>query len=303
MSELRKMILTDDGKCDYAMYEVLSKRMRSDLESIYNTHRPKAEFCDVLSEFLLYLRGEEEGTLYRRVAGIKSWFNFRSWIKTTFRNFLLDIIREEKTDEDAAIAASRERMNGYSHERDNKIHCLAMTIASLYGTATVRDMYIFIRGLIGTFGTHKMIGREELAPVLGLSYDNYRQVESRFKKKAMKLCADAFTDGVMPEVKPEHVGIVEDINNAFDNTLDEALVKIYYDLLNQLEAKKDIEELMKIPSMGDGEVRFRRRSNYNSSNERHAVGKRRIPDVVLDFSKLSIRQKLLRSFVSYCESD
>lgn len=148
ISEFRRMSLSEDEMKDYAIYEVLHSRMTSELRAIYNSHRPKAEFCDVLSEFYIYLQGDDIHHRYKKLEGIRSWDKLRPWMRTCFRNFLIDILKSEHTEADAAIAASRERMYNYSNERDRKIHCLAATIVSMCGITSPRDMFIFIRGLI-----------------------------------------------------------------------------------------------------------------------------------------------------------
>lgn len=302
ISKLRKLILGHNDVSDYAMYEILYYRLRRDLEIIYKSHNTGSEFADVMTEFYRYLRGELSERHYQRLEGIRSWYNFPAKIKSCFLKFLADLPSPDYPKLDRIYPNKREKLKlrliNVKEEREKNIRCLAYTITHLCSVVPVRDMLIFMGGLISKFCSRKVIGRKDLASLLGMTIYSYHQIETQTKSRAKSIFNDACTKGVLPAVSPEYKNVISGICEADDRSREDVLYRIYHSLMKQCGFSSEFEEQQKKDAfINNGTYQLQREGNLTIEDDEE------LTEVVIDFTTLSIRQRLINSFIKYCNQE
>lgn len=256
-SEMVKLILKRDEDSELAAFYLIRYTMFYQLQNIYSTVETKIEFCDLLSDFYLFLRDGRNGDssqMFQCLESIHWYQSAKSWILTTFKNFVYERINIEKKELEARVTIQYEIYGQYDKEKDLRIHHLSLAIAYVDMTISARDRYIYLRSLIEHLCPGRMASRDDIAAAMGISYANYRQIESRLKKQTRNIL-DSLVHQCPIELDIKHLELAKKIEESFDD-LSPILKGQYSAALNNLDCKDTIIEVLQRPHKEDG-IRFR----------------------------------------------
>lgn len=256
-SEMVKLILKRDEDSELAAFYLLRYTMIYQLQDIYSAVETKIEFCDVLSDFYLFLRDGRNGDSPQTFQSLESihWYqSAKSWILTTFKNFLYEKINIEKKELESRENVQYEVYGQYDKEKDLRIHHLSLAIAYMDMNTPARERYIYLRSLMEHLNSHNMASRVEIADAMDISYDNYRQIESRTRKQTRQLIE--LLEQKQPfELDEPHLILAKRLEDSFDN-LRPIIQERYYMALDELDCKDAIMEVLQRPSE-EGKILFR----------------------------------------------
>lgn len=252
-SEMLKLILKRDEDSELAAFYLLRYTMVYQLKDIYLAVETKIEFCDVLSDFYLFLRDGRTGystQLFQSLESIHWYQSTKSWILTTFKNFLYEKINIEKKELESRENVQYEVYGQYDKEKDLRIHHLSLAISYMDMNTPARERYIYLRSLMEHLNPRNMASRDEIAEAMNISYANYRQIESRMRKQTRHVI-DILVHEQPFELDEPHLLLAKTLEESFDD-LRPILKERYSIALNELDCKDAIMEILQRPSKNSG---------------------------------------------------
>ncbi len=273
---------------------------------LYSIARPKEDLSDIMMDFYLYIRDGKSGKnkrIFQGLEGIRSALMFESWMTRTFKNFLIDKVSiESREKESKDILKSEGLIDTYDDEKDRKIRYMGILFAYVDSAFSSQNRFIFFRSLLLKLRKTDAIPSEDIAGAMGLTYDNYRKIDSRLRRQVQDKLED-IQKGNIPELDINQKKIVNRTIQEFENLFD-VILDLYQKALDSLSCRDAIEEL--------------RREGYSSSRIEddstmsHVLFRRRkfadeeivepsSPELKIDFSDLSIKLKCWRQFNEFLD--
>lgn len=244
VSDFRSLILKHDQESDLAAYYLLHKKLEGSLKYIFNRYELGIEYGDAISDFFLYLRqgrsGKDEES-YKSLTGIRSWLSFDSWVCSVFENFLRDKFKEIEAEKKACEEEDLVYRDEDTYFRELKIKRLAFLIGNINAFYAPLDKFIFYRSMLAKLDKSQMIPNQRMAPALGMSYDNYRQMESRIKNRA-KTSIETKEKLASKKFSRADKDLILEIYTEFDD-LGCILYKLYEKTLVSLDNYKEVKAL------------------------------------------------------------
>lgn len=291
-SEMLKLILKRDEDSELAAFYLLRYTMIYQLREIYSAIETKIEFCDVLSDFYLFLRdgrNEDSAQSFQSLESIHWYQSAKSWILTTFKNFLYEKINIEKKELESRENVQYEVYGQYDKEIDLRIHHLSLAISYMDMNTTARERYIYLRSLMEHLNPRNMASRDEIAEAMNISYANYRQIESRMRKQTRQVI-DILEQKQPFELDEPHLLLAKTLEDSFDN-LRPIIQERYYIALDKLDCKDAIMEVLQRPTEDSG-IRFRVCDDTTIIYE---------TPLRIEFDYLSEKRQVWKSFVDFMD--
>ena len=188
--ELYRLIVKGDSLSDEAVNYLLRVRLRALLKDVYAVYenRCRDEYEDVLSEFFLYLREgahADNNVPYEALLGLQHPEAMRSWMQSTFRNYLNNRIASEAKAMElfAEYPEDVEDSGGCVAlaDTEQKIETFAHLVAYMLHVLQPRERFILLRWLLTILDKSKALPEKDMAQAMGLSYEAYRVIVYRVK--------------------------------------------------------------------------------------------------------------------------
>lgn len=242
LHQLRTMILCRDEESDQVAYYLLRYKLFDKLTLIYLDANIADDISDVLLDFYLYIKeGGKESIPYQCLEGVRSVLSFERYLLNMFRNFVTDRWKLSMKEEKAKTEFKSNTADGYNHTRDSRIEQFGWLLAYANEEMPVRERFIFFRNLLAMLDKSVVISNERMADAMGLTYSNYRQIDSRCRKAIVNRLED-YQHGVIPDLTEVSQHLVQQVIADFENT-EKILASLYNSTLAQLDCKVEIESL------------------------------------------------------------
>ena len=240
------IILSDQDKCDEAMYYLLHQRLNRQLRERYDTYRHQLfdNFDDVLEDFFLYLREGEKGTSrlpYQPLQHIKKKESFETWILNTFRNYLN---ARAKAEDRIALTTYNEHESNESDEcltDEQKLAIASQLIAYAHQVFYPRGRFIFLRSLLTMLNKQKALPTEEVAIALGMTHISYRVILHRMKRNLVHF-RNRLLQGEHLRLDDRHQLMASHLNDDFTH-LYPTLLTYYTETISTLKCAEAIRQL------------------------------------------------------------
>lgn len=282
-SRLRELILKRDKNSDEAAFYLLRYRMQEKFSAMYNKSKPKMDFDDVMMDFYLYLRNSKQDTdkmPFHAIEGLRSWWAFDSWLTTTFRHYLIGLIKKDvNTCSDNRLETIADCQESNNDKLDKEINILAHAVAFKERWGTAEDKFILYRSLMYSLDKNKMIGRKDMALAMGLTDVNYRTKDSRLRKNLKDIIEKMRSRGSLNSFQLDErtLAVKEDIEKNYVDFFS-VVARLYENALSQLQAQREIEELrqkdleeQKRKEAEKKAAEMTRTENNNESGTRYSV--------------------------------
>lgn len=240
LHQLRTMILCRDEESDQAAYYLLRYKLIDKLTTIYIDANIADEISDVLMDFYLYIKeGDKDSKPFQCLENVRSVLSFERYLLNMFRNFVTDRWKESMKEERAKSEFKSNTADGYNHSRDKRIVHFGWLLAYANDEMPVRERFIFFRNLLATLDKSIVISNERMADAMGLTYSNYRQIDSRCRKEIVNRLED-YQQGVIPNLSEASMHLVQQVVSDFENTAI-ILTSLYTSTLALLDCRAEIE--------------------------------------------------------------
>lgn len=242
LHQLRTMILCRDEESDLVAYYLLRYKLFDKLTTIYIDANIADDISDVLLDFYLYIKeGGKDSKPYQCLESVRSVLSLERYLLNMFRNFVTDRWKQSMKEEKAKTEFKSNTADSYNHLRDRRIEQFGWLLAYANEEMPVRERFIFFRNLLATLDKSIVISNERMADAMGLTYSNYRQIDSRCRKEIVNRLED-YQHGVIPDLTEVSQHLVQQVVTDFENT-GNILVSLYDSTLAQLDCKAKIEYL------------------------------------------------------------
>lgn len=229
-----------------AVYYLLQKRLNHALQRTFELHGfgLSDDFDDTINDFFLYLyEGNDDGAPpFSTVKTVQNKQAFFGWTIATYRNFLLNKVKEEikrKTLQQEALMLAEGEGRGLDEE--TMIGYMAAAIAYADQKFRPNNLFIFYRSILSLLDHSRAIPQDEMAMAMHLHPVTYRV---RCKRQR-----DCFQGFILSQETGQHLVldhrhelmrlcIVEDFDRLYD-----LLIGYYNQVLERLPDKGEIKAL------------------------------------------------------------
>lgn len=234
--------------CDAeTVYDLLKRRLSRRLKHIYELHGfgISEEYEDTIDDFFLYLydgSSETTGKPFAILETIRNKDALKSWMLSTYRNFLLNKAKQEQR-----RMALLERVRALHHEdeprlsEETMIHILADAIAYADQQFPLRNLFVFYRMLLSYLDHHRAIPQEKMATALEMNPVTYRVCNKRLKDRLRELIL-LLEAGYPLELDERHLQMRDRMIEGF-NQFYQLLLEYYNNTLDQLPSAAKVQSL------------------------------------------------------------
>lgn len=240
LHQLQTMILCRNEESDQVAYYLLRYKLFDKLTTIYLDANIADDISDVLLDFYLYIKeGGKDSKPYQCLESVRSVLSLERYLLNMFRNFVTDRWKQSMKEEKAKTEFKSNTADSYNHLRDRRIEQFGWLLAYANEEMPVRERFIFFRNLLATLDKSIVISNERMADAMGLTYSNYRQIDSRCRKEIVNRLED-YQQGVIPNLSKASQHLVQQVVSDFENTA-KILTSLYTSTLALLDCKAEIE--------------------------------------------------------------
>jgi hypothetical protein len=267
-SNYYEFILNQSETTAEAAYYLLKYRLAQALRIIYESHGYGLieDFNDTIDDFFLYLYDDNprsDAPPFAMLRSIKNKDAFFAWVLSTYRNFLLNKVKDaerERVNQTVAMIINREEERLITEEQMRQY--LVNAIAYADQQLATMKRFVLYRLLLSFLDHRNAIPQEEMAQALKLNASTYRVYTKRQKDRFLRYISLQEEGGTL-DLDVEHIAMSEELLIGFEH-LYQALAKYYRLTLEQLPNADEINNLRMRYSHGKDVLMHEQQAAYGN---------------------------------------